>query len=376
MKSSLLVCITLATLAIHAQSPGKTKNIFIITTDGFRWQEVFNGADSILINNPLFVSDTSLIKAEYWDNDAKVRRRKLMPFFWNVIEQKGQLYGNRNYCNMVDVKNWYKISYPGYNEIFTGYADPIPVLNKPVLNKNKNVLEFLNNSLEYRGKVVAFTSWNLFPYILNKERTRLPINSGYEKMEETVLDNTFDVLNRMQDNVESKGKTRYDELTFMTAMEYVRKNKPNIVFLGLGETDEFAHSSRYDLYLQQASRVDRMIGELWYYIQTNPEYRDNTTIIITTDHGRGKKISNWNAHHTLVPGSGETWFAVLGPGCAPLGEIKTAGQFYQNQLAATMAWLMGKQFESRRRIGEAIMIPSPNNNLSAKPVSAATASRK
>ena len=57
-----------------------------------------------------------------------------------------------------------------------------------------------------------------------------------EKMEEAVLDNTFDVLNRMQDNVESKGKTRYDELTFMTAMEYVRKNKPNIVFLGLGLT--------------------------------------------------------------------------------------------------------------------------------------------
>ncbi|MBL7748297.1 MAG: hypothetical protein JNM19_12750, partial [Chitinophagaceae bacterium] len=27
------------------------ENLFIITTDGFRWQEVFNGADSLLINS-------------------------------------------------------------------------------------------------------------------------------------------------------------------------------------------------------------------------------------------------------------------------------------------------------------------------------------
>ena len=364
MKSNFFFLLAILPVLVIAQIPGKTKNVFIITTDGFRWQEVFTGADSSLINNTAFVKDTSLIKEQFWDNDPLERRKKLMPFFWSVIAKKGQLYGNRSYNNFVNAKNWYKFSYPGYNEIFTGYADPIPILNRPINNKNNNVLEFLNNSLEYKGKVVAFTSWNLFPYILNKDRNGLPVNSGYQNMDETVLDNVFEMLNTMQDNIASKGKTRFDELTFLNAMEYIKMNKPHIVFIGLGETDEFAHSSRYDLYLEQASKVDKMISELWYFIQTNPEYKDNSTIIITTDHGRGAKSSNWNSHHLLIPGSGQTWFAVLGSGCSPLGEIKTAGQLYQNQLAATISWLADKQFESRHRIGAQVMIPS--NNLPAK----------
>ena len=37
----------------------KTENIIIITIDGFRWQEVFGGADDSLINNPEFSFDTA-----------------------------------------------------------------------------------------------------------------------------------------------------------------------------------------------------------------------------------------------------------------------------------------------------------------------------
>src|ERR1700690_3217045 len=80
---------------VSAQTPLKTKNVFIITTDGFRWQEVFTGADSAIINNPEYVQDTSLIKDLYWTENTEERRKKLMPFFWSVIVKKGQLYGNR-----------------------------------------------------------------------------------------------------------------------------------------------------------------------------------------------------------------------------------------------------------------------------------------
>ena len=59
----------------------------------------------------------------YLDSSALQSRKKLLPFFWNVIQQKGQLYGNRLYGNKVNVSNSYKFSYPGYNEIFTGYPD-------------------------------------------------------------------------------------------------------------------------------------------------------------------------------------------------------------------------------------------------------------
>jgi hypothetical protein len=347
----------LAYARIAAQSLPQTQNIFIITTDGFRWQEVFTGADSALLNNSSYVRDTSLMKALYWDEDPGARRKKLMPFFWNVIAEKGQLYGDRLFENKVNVKNLYKISYPGYNEIFTGYTDPLIMINLPRNNRNPNILEYLNNEAGYRGKVVAFSSWNLFPYILNAERSRFPINSGYEKMPDLENDTLFRLFNSMQDKVLHQSHTRMDCLTFLNARQYIEQYQPRIVFIGLGETDEFAHAGRYDLYLQQATAIDKMIADLWYYVQTNPFYKDKTTFIISTDHGRGDKTSNWHTHSFLTKGSAETWLAMLGPGIAPKGELKTAEQTYENQYASTIALLLGLKFESSRHIGKPILLP-------------------
>ena len=65
--------------------------LFIITLDGFRWQEVFTGADSSLIHNQKTTPDTSLSKALFWAGSAEERRKHLLPFFWNVIARSGQL---------------------------------------------------------------------------------------------------------------------------------------------------------------------------------------------------------------------------------------------------------------------------------------------
>ncbi len=344
----LLICLPCFLLA---QPPQKTRNVFIITTDGFRWQEVFTGADSLLINDNEYVQDTALAKELYWDDSPTARRKKLMPFFWNVIAAKGQLYGNRLFDNKVNVKNLYQISYPGYNEILTGYADPMPIPNLRVYNKNTNVLEYLNSLDQYHGKVAAFSSWNIFPYILNDQRSDLPVNSGYDGLLEED-DSTAGLINKVQDGVAEKKHTRYDMLTWLCAREYITQHHPRIVFLGLGETDESAHGGHYDLYLQQAAMADKMIAELWYYVQTDPFYKNNTTFIITTDHGRGRTAANWHTHSLFTPGSGETWLAMLGPETLPLGEIKDGQQTWSRQLAATVAMLLGEKFQTPRHIGQ------------------------
>src|ERR1700744_1180819 len=174
----------LLVLSASAQPVARTKHLFIITIDGFRWQEVFTGADPLLIGNTEYVRDTALSKQLYWDSSAVARRQKLLPFFWGTIARQGRLYGNRLLGNKVNVKNFYKISYPGYNEIFTGHTDAISSPNLAIPNKNVNVLEYLNHTAEYRGKVAVFTSWNVFPFILNEQRSRLPVNSGYEHLQE------------------------------------------------------------------------------------------------------------------------------------------------------------------------------------------------
>ena len=184
MKNSVLIFyLLISTSFIHppvkmaeiATTASASENLFVIITDGFRWQEVFNGADSLLINDETFTADTATLKSMYWADTKEERRKRLMPFFWNIIANKGQLIGNRDLKNKMNVANIYSVSYPGYNEIFTGYADPKIHTNKSIQNRNTNILEFLNDKPLFKDKVVAFTSWSIFPQILGTERNKLPV---------------------------------------------------------------------------------------------------------------------------------------------------------------------------------------------------------
>ena len=321
----------------------KTGNLFIITIDGFRWQEIFTGADATLINDVESTADTATMKMLYWAKSENERRQKLMPFFWNIVAQKGQLFGNRDFKNKVNTSNLYTFSYPGYNEIFTGNTDLFVSSNKKKRNPNVNVLEYLNSKEDFKGKVVAFTSWDVFPYILNEERSGLLVNSGNENMDTVSGSEKQKLINKVQ-AIYNKGGSRKDELTFLTAKEYIQQCNPKVMLLALGETDEYAHRGRYDLYLEQANKVDRMLAELWHWVQTTPGYSDNTTFLITTDHGRGKLDKNWSSHSTFIPGSSQTWLALLGPGLPPIGEVKEDQQLYEQQVAELIANLLGEEF--------------------------------
>lgn len=363
MKTLQLVffCFAICNFSL-AQPKATTRNIFIITTDGFRWQEVFKGADSNILHNPNQVKDTALMCQQYWDDNVFERRRKLMPFFWNVIAKQGQLSGNRDLNNEVNVKNLYKISYPGYNEIFTGYPDRNFIPNLAVRNSNINILEWLNAQEAYKGKVVAYSSWNIMPYILAESENGLPVNSGYEMLNESE-DTVNTIINQAQANVINKTHCRFDMLTYGCAKRYLEEKHPRVLFLGLGETDEFAHKGEYDHYLQKAHQFDEMVAELWYFVQTDPFYKNNTTFIITTDHGRGKKSSSWNAHGFWVSGSGQAWMATIGQGIEPLGEMKEKNRIYQSQIAATISALLGEKFKSNHPVDQPIVLAKPANNL-------------
>ena len=362
MKRIFFVAVSLLTcISVFAQS--RTRNVIIVTLDGFRWQEIFGGADSILITNSTYNVDTGLCKSMYWAPTAAQRREKLMPFMWNVIGKQGQLYGNRWLQNHVAVKNIYKFSYPGYNEILTGFPDTRLIPNTPVENQNVNLLEFLNTRSNFTGKVVAFSSWNIIPFILNEKRSGIPVNSGYENLSEE-NDSIATLINTVQSSITSKGHTRYDQLTYLSARNYLQSHHPRVAFVSLGEMDESAHGRRYDLYLQNASTADRMLAELWYLVQTDPFYRDHTMLIITTDHGRGDTPKGWHNHGALTHGSGATWLGMIGPDIVPLGEISGGQKLFNNQIAATICELLGEKFVANHSVGKAISLPGESMSIS------------
>ncbi len=370
MKILITILLSVTICNLFAQE-NSHPNIFIITTDGFRWQEVFNGADSSIITNKKFVQDTTLMKQLYWDITPEARRKKLLPFFWNVIATQGQLYGNRHLQNKVDVQNSYKISYPGYSELLTGYADPFPYLNVAMRNRRVSILEYLNNQPEYKNKVAAFTSWRLFPFILNNKRNRMMINSGYQ-LNHSDSSTATQLTNAVQQQTAGTGNTREDMLTFSMAKAHIENNHPKVVFISLGQTDEYAHHGRYDLYLQQAHAIDVMLAELWYYVQTDPFYRNNTSFIITTDHGRGNKPNSWGKHNAFVKGSGEIWLAMLGKNIAGVGEVNIPQRIFQSQIAATVAQLTGHQFLASHPVAKAVnfLTTSLQNRVATQAASA------
>ena len=103
------------------------------------------------------------------------------------------------------------------------------------------------------------------------------------------------------------------------ALERLRTDKPRVLYVMLGEGDEWAHEGRYDLYLDATFRADRFIHRMWDTLQSMPEYANQTTLLVTTDHGRGATTTDWNDHGHKVPAAENTWMAALGPGVPPLG---------------------------------------------------------
>jgi hypothetical protein len=67
-------------LAVHAAAEGKTENVIVVTLDGFRWQEVFNGADeSYMDARQGGVKDVPGLKKRYLRETTEERRATLMP---------------------------------------------------------------------------------------------------------------------------------------------------------------------------------------------------------------------------------------------------------------------------------------------------------
>ncbi len=305
----LPACFVFATLvaaSVHvaAAEPAKraTENVILYMTDGLRWQEVFGGADAALMNAEAGgVKDVDELKAKFWRDTPQERREAPMPFFWSVMAKQGQVFGNQAKGSMAKVTNGMHFSYPGYNETLCGFADPRIDSNDKNPNHNVTVFEWLNRKPGFGGKVAAFGVWDCFPYIFNRQRCGFPINAAREPLTVGEITPRIELLNdlKAQDTAFWAAEP-FDSLMIFTALEYMKLNKPRLMFLSINETDGWGHAGRYDLYLDAARRADDCLRRLWETAQSMPEYRGKTSIIFVPDHGRGDVPVEWKSHGEKV----------------------------------------------------------------------------
>ncbi|HLJ12801.1 MAG TPA: alkaline phosphatase family protein [Planctomycetaceae bacterium] len=331
-----------------ADQPRKTKNVVVITYDGLRWQEVFSGCDETLLNKDQGggVRDVPAIKARFWRDTPEERREALLPFFWKIIAQKGQVFGDPAHRCRARVTNGRNFSYPGYNELLAGFADDRIDSNAKKENPNVTVLEWLNRRPGFAGRVAAFCSWDTFPWIINHARSGIPINAGWSTFDTGPDPVRLAALNdAIRDTTHVWENVRDDALTFHGAIEYVKAKKPRVLYISFGETDDWAHEGRYDLVLDAARRTDGFIERLWDTLQSLPEYAAQTSLVLTTDHGRGDTRIEWKNHGKDTAGSDQMWIAVMGPD-TPAAGCRSDLDVTQSQTAATIAALLGEDYHA------------------------------
>lgn len=352
LAASLGLC-----MAAHAQvAPLKTERVILMTVDGLRHQELFGGLDPMILSlaanketeKKAGIENLEPLTEAYARETPEASRTAIFPFFWGTLAGQGVVLGNMAKGSPVRVTNNNRVSYPGYAELLTGKAQPKIWTNLDIPSPQNTVLEFAQQklALDYKG-VAAFASWNKFNHICARKSDAFYINAGYERVPEDLATPGMEPLNTLQfEMLTPWDSVRSDTVTITLALEYLKAHQPKLLFLSLGETDDWAHNARYDRVIHACRLFDNALKSLWDTLQSMDAYRDKTTIVITGDHGRGSLPDDWTSHGKDVPGSEYMWTAVIGPDTPDLGEVSNATEHTQSQTAATVAKFLGLDFQA------------------------------
>ncbi|MGE5278232.1 MAG: alkaline phosphatase family protein [Acidobacteriota bacterium] len=345
--AAVLVAAALLPEGADARPPARrTENVVLIVSDGLRWQEVFRGAEEDLSNEQCgSIPNVEEFRREFWRDTPEERRRALLPFFWDVIAARGQLFGNQTEGSLAHDTNGRDFSYPGYNEMLAGVPDPRIDSNDPVPNRNVTVFEWLNRQPRLAGRVAAYGTWSVFDAIFNAKRSGLKVCAGWRPAKACLAPPVPETLRRLFETTTPYWTQNvWDSFLQAAVLDEVTRRRPRVLFVGYGETDEWAHLGRYGRVLAAAHRVDAFIAELWDTMQAIPQYRGKTTFLVAADHGRGQGLEDWKDHGRDAPGASEIWIAVLGPDTPALGERRTAPPVILGQIASTVAALLGYDY--------------------------------
>jgi hypothetical protein len=337
-------------LPFTAQGAEPPHNVVLVTLDGVRTQEMFGGLDIDVareVERGKLVEQTDLYK-RYWAPTPEQRRAKVMPFLWGTLmKDHGWIAGNPARDSHVQVTNRFHTSYPGYAEILTGIAQDDTIINNAkVRQPTPTVLEVVKQELRLPASAVAvFSSWDTFNLIAEHTPGTITLNAGFAPY--ASKDAELRTLDVAQSKMKAWDGSRFDYFTARFALDYLRHQHPRLLYTMLGDTDELAHEGRYELTLEALTHADDFLRELWTTLQAQPQYRDRTTLIILSDHGRGKTPTYWTEHNEDFEHAKDIWLAMVKPGDVRRGERANV-TLYQNQIAATIAREFGLDYAQRQ----------------------------
>jgi hypothetical protein len=332
--------------ATACAAPPEDRHVILLTLDGVRVQELFSGMDPVIANATKAehgIYEPEITRKRYWRDTPEARREALMPFLWKTLVPAGMVVGNPALGSRVTVRNDQWFSYPGYSEILTGQPQPDVKSNDFVRYPHQTVLDYVHRRLDLNATEVAqIGSWDGFKSAASQEDGTFFMNGAYDPVPAALSTPELDLYADLRRQVmQLWEESSNDVLTFRIALGYLRKHEPRLLWIGLGQSDDWSHARRYDRLLDYLHLADELIAELWQTLQSNPRYRGRTTLIITTDHGRGRTPADWTEHDAGIEGSQDIWVAIVGPDTPARGEVKGLAGATQSDVAATMLQYLG-----------------------------------
>lgn len=329
-------------LAGQAEQP---RHVILVTLDGVRPADFFGGMDTVVTASDSLsgvASHARLVQA-YWRPTPGERRRAVMPFFWDSLAPRGMVFGDAALGSLATITNPHRFSAPGYQEILTGHAQADVSSNDRIRYGHETVLEYTRRRLGLRQEEVAlFGSWENFREYAASREGAVFVNAGDDSIPTSLATLEMRRIAVLQSRAEPLWEgARLDAFTGAMAMAWLRRYHPRVLYVAMDDTDDLAHSRRYDRVLDALHGLDGFLKELWQAAESLPEYRGRTTLIVTTDHGRGLTPDNWTDHGDDVPGAEQIWLAVIGPYTPDRGSVAGAGEVHQANIAGTLLACLG-----------------------------------
>ena len=281
-----------------------TSPVIVVTIDGVRWQEVFEGTDTALSHAPFRPS------------------RLLVPNLERLTRERGAAVGapGRGFIRATGPSF---VSLPGYTEIFTGRA---PIGCQDNTCATLTTPTFLDEAHAAGAKVAAFGSWEMLDRAISARPGSFPVSVGRGANESAI------------DPWPGAGNFRPDRFTAELALHHLATEQPDVLYVGLGEPDEYGHRDDYAGYLGALAYADAFVGRLLDTLDHMGPRGTRTHVVVTADHGRSRDFKGHGGAH---PESARVWLVAAGPSILARGRVVSSRERHLADIAPTLRMLMG-----------------------------------
>jgi hypothetical protein len=287
------------------RDPSRPHSIVLVALDGVRWIDVFHGVEPERGRSFGF-RPSEMLSA-----------RELVPNL-SALADGGVAFGDDDSVIIAGGPSF--VSLPGYLEMLTGRATSCLDNDCGRVSTPTLADEFAAEPGTGPEDVAVIASWDRLERAAARSPEHLIVSTGRTHGSTRDRLRYDPTIEQLLDRGESDGPEpgsgdfRRDRATGAIALYYLKTRRPRFLFVGLGETDELAHKNDYRGYLAALSAADRTIGEIAAVLSAYEREGRRTTLLITTDHGRGPDFAG---HGSYSADSARVWLIAAGDGIPP-----------------------------------------------------------